>query len=444
MENIYLCSESADWGNGFCLELVIPLRLYMPERKLYIILILWLIGFSTSYSQEIRTEISVNFRVNSFVIEPDYLDNSERILEIVNCLQEIKADPNVKLLEVSFCGAASPEGSDQINSNLAKMRLSALEGLIREHIDVPDDIITYKYEYIPWDYLKSEVECSDLQYKDEILGILNEEPRLVDHHIPGHDVDQRVLKLKLLHGGTVWLELFQLYFSRMRNAYVVFVTTDNYEDYHPTTGHHSVLIPESIDNLRHYNCSRSHMMDAHPSQLHIYLKTNALAWITAISNMAVEVDVAPHWSINLPVYYSAWDYFKSTVKLRTLLFQPEARYWVDPSNSGFFAGAHFGVASYNFAFDSEYRFQDRNGVTPAFGAGVSLGYRIPISNNGRWNAEFSLGAGAYSLHFDVFENTPDVKDGKWLSDRKMTYVGLDQASLSFSYSFDLKRKGGRR
>ena len=378
----------------------------------------------------------VNFRVDSYTLDASYMDNSERISEITTFLQSLREDPDVNILEISLCGAASPEGSDQLNSRLAKLRLKALEDLIREEIDVPDGLITYNYDYIPWDYLRSQVEDSNLQYKDEIIRILDEDPVLVDHHYPGHKVDHRVLKLKQLDHGSAWLEMYQLFFERMRCAYVVFVTDGGVSEY--TYHDNPVLIPESIDNL-------SRFLPKHPgfsNRLHV--KTNVAAWALAMTNLALEVDVAPHLSINLPVSYSAWNYAKPTTKFRCLLFQPELRYWPDAGNSGFFAGGHLGVSSYNFAFGGEYRFQDHNGTTPAFGGGVSLGYRVPLSHNGNWQMEFSLGAGAYRLHFDVFRNTQNINDGELLSTERMTYVGLDQASVSFLYSFDLKKKGGRR
>ena len=49
-----------------------------------------------------------------------------------------------------------------------------------------------------------------------------------------------------------------------------------------------------------------------------------------ISNIAVEVDINKYWSVTLPVYYSALNYFTRTRKLRTLAFQPEVRWWFSP------------------------------------------------------------------------------------------------------------------
>ena len=176
----------------------------------------------------------------------------------------------------------------------------------------------------------------------------------------------------------------------------------------------------------------------------LHLKTNAIGLGMAIANVAAEVDLAKHWSFTLPVYYSAWDYFKSTIKFRTFAVQPEFRYWLSEENDGFFAGAHFGLAYYNFAFDGDYRYQDHNRETPTIGCGVSIGYRLPISKNNRWRVEFSLGAGVYSNHYDKFHNTPRTKDGLMIESIKKTYWGIDQAAVSFSYSFDLKKKGGKR
>jgi hypothetical protein len=174
------------------------------------------------------------------------------------------------------------------------------------------------------------------------------------------------------------------------------------------------------------------------------LKTNAIGLGMGIANVAAEIDLAKHWSFSLPIYYSAWNYFKSTIKFRTLAVQPEFRYWLSKYNDGFFAGAHVGLAYYNFAFDGDYRYQDHNRKTPALGGGVNVGYRLPISKNHRWRVEFLLGAGVYLLHYDKFHNTPNTKDGLMVESIKKTYWGIDQAAVSFSYTFDLKKRGGKR
>jgi len=395
----------------------------------------------------------VDFRVNSTRIDPTYGNNAERIREITGVLQGILNDTTVEVTRLSFCGVASPEGSYEWNRQLANGRMKALETLVRSKIEVPDSIITYDDNYIAWDYLAERVSESEMAHKQEILSILGEKPEIVKYR-NGRNIDSRIPKLQRLDGGKVWGELFRRFFSPMRNASMVIVTfkqvvpppvvtpepiIEEVEVFIDTVG---IALPDTI------------IADTIPEPVPVpaveewerklYVKTNALGWGLAIANAAVETDLCKHWSFNLPVYYSAWDYFKSTVKFRTLAFYPEIRYWFSEQNlcnDGWFVGAHFGLVWYNIATNGEYRTQDHEGKSPALGGGLAVGYRLPISRNKHWKMEFSIGAGAYKLHHDKFRN---YHNGLLVSTEKKTYIGIDQASVSFSYTFDLKRKGGAR
>lgn len=174
----------------------------------------------------------------------------------------------------------------------------------------------------------------------------------------------------------------------------------------------------------------------------LYVKTNSIGWVMAVTNVAVEVNLEKHWSLALPFYWSGWNYFKTTRKYRTFTVQPEIRYWFQPvDNGGLYAGAHLGLGWYNFALDGTYRIQDHKGRCPSFGLGVSGGYRLPISHNKRWHMEFSLGVGTYSAKYDRFWNH---KNGLLVDTKCKTWFGIDQAAASIVYTFDLKRKGGTR
>lgn len=166
------------------------------------------------------------------------------------------------------------------------------------------------------------------------------------------------------------------------------------------------------------------------------LKTNALAVGLAIANAAVEIGWGEHCSVNLPFYYSAWDYFNTNKKLRVLGTQPEFRYWLRRSE-GWFFGAHAGVTYWNEAHDDRYRYQDHEGRSPAWGGGFAVGRRWRF--NRHWAIEASLGGGVYRLHYDKFRNEPN---GEWLATKWRTLLCLDQANLSIVYTFG--RKGGQR
>ena len=419
----------------------------MRIKKYYItfIVLLFCVGFT--YAQEKRTEICVDFRVNSTVIDSAYSDNAVRMREIIDFLEAIRRDSTINIVEVSFCGAASPEGSDQLNRRLAQGRLTALERLVRKEVDIPDSLITHNDSYIPWDYLKSQIEDSELLHKDEVIAILEEEARLVDYHYPNLHIDSRVVKLQKLDNGKVWQQMNKLFFGQMRNASVVFIT---YKKELPAV-QEPIIVQDTVvaEPSTEIAPDTTAIVETIVPKIEewnrkLYLKTNALFWGMGMTNVSAEIDLAKHWSFALPVTYSAWNYFTSTVKFRTLAVQPEFRYWFNENNQKFFIGAHFGYAQYNVAVDGNYRYQDHDGKSPALGGGISVGYRMPISKSDKWHIEFSLGAGVYSLHYDKFYNTPNTKDGLMIESVKKTYWGIDQAAVSFSYSFDLKNKGAKR
>ncbi len=419
----------------------------MRIKKYCITLILLLFGVGVAHSQERHTEICIDFRVNSTVIDSAYSENAACMQEMLEFLRAIRQDSTINIIEVSFCGAASPEGSYQLNCKLAQGRLSALEKFIRKEVNIPDSLITYNDSYIPWDYLKSQIEDSELIRKDEVVAILEEETRLVDYHHPNTSIDNRIVKLRALDGGKVWSQMNRLFFKQMRKACAVFVTYKKVlppiQD--PVIVPDSIIVESVVESLPDTTAVvKTVVSEVESWTRKLHLKTNALGLGMAIANVAVELDLAKHWSFTLPVYYSAWDYFNSTIKFRTFAVQPELRYWLSEYNDRFFVGTHLGLAYYNFALDGNFRYQDHNRETPAIGGGVSIGYCLPISENNRWRVELSLGAGVYSNHYDKFHNTPSTKDGLMIESIKKTYWGIDQATVSFSYSFDLKKKGGKQ
>ena len=420
----------------------------MRTNRCYTILVLTLLWASAAYSQENRSEVMVDFRVNSTRIDPTYGNNAERIREITGMLQGILNDTTVEVTRLSFCGVASPQGSYEWNRQLANRRMKALETLVRSKIEVSDSIITYDDNYIAWDYLAERVSESEMAHKHEILSILGEKPEIVKYR-NGRNIDSRIPKLQRLDGGRVWDELFRRFFSPMRNASMVIVT---FKQVSPPP----VVVPEPVIEEVEVSADTTEavlpapvIVDTVPDPTpavkewgrKLYVKTNALGLGLAIANTAVEIDLCRHWSFNLPVYYSAWNYFKSTVKFRTAMIQPEIRYWFRDDNDGWYAGGHIGIGHYNVATNGEYRTQDHEGKSPALGGGLAVGYRLPISGNKRWKMEFSIGAGAYKLHHDKFRN---YHNGLLVYTEKKTYVGIDQAAVSFSYTFDLKKKGGAR
>lgn len=389
-----------------------------------------LLGAFPLRAQHATQEVCVDFRVGSMTLDSNYASNSERIAEIISFIQHIQQDSTLVLTEISFCGASSPEGSGQVNARLSKGRMQAIEKMVRQRVDVPDSLVTRNDHYIPWHSLAAMVEESNLESRDEVLAILKEQGSQNDKI----QTDPRVEKLKALQNGTVWRKLNDRFFSRMRNACVVFVTYKKEPEPEPVVEPEPepVVEPEP-EPVVEPEPEPAPVVVAPEEPRHWYLKSNAIGWGMLIANIAAEVDLADHWSFALPVYYSAMNYFTSTVKFRTLCFQPEVRYWFSDENNGWFGGAHFGLAWFNYAKGGDWRYQDHHKNTPMLGGGLSGGYRKSISRDGRWLLEFSLGYGAYRLHYDRFYNEPN---GQLVDTHRRTFYGIDHAAVTIAYRFD--------
>ena len=399
------------------------------------------------FAQQNYQEVCLDFPLLSIQIDSTFKENSTQRTEMLRFLKGVSKDSTINLIDVTFKGVTSPDGNCQLNKKLAKGRLSTLEKWISSQVVFPDSIVHYEGETITWEDFKEILSASDYPKKDTVLHILNS--ITVSDTACTHKIDPRVIELRKLENGKVWKDLNEKFFGDMRKACVV--VTANKVVYkepiateepietpveqpkeEPIVQDTIVLIPDTI--------ASDTIKEEWVRQL--TLKTNALYWAMGMTNLAVDIDLAEHWSFSLPVFYSAWDYFVNDIKFRAVGLQPEIRYWFkDTNKDGWFIGAHFGMAYWNMAANGEYRYQDRNREDPALGGGVGFGYRLPISKNGKWKVEFSLGLGVYNAPYDKFENVPN---GQLVESSKYLYWGVDNASVSFSYTFDLKKKGGEK
>lgn len=173
------------------------------------------------------------------------------------------------------------------------------------------------------------------------------------------------------------------------------------------------------------------------------LKTNAVAWSLAITNLEVEYQWHQKWSVNLPMAYSAWNYGSRHVKFRTASFMPGIRHWINLSDRHthfwWFVGAHMGIKWFNYALGGRHdRYQDHDGRNPALGGGLDLGFRIPVRKGSPWSVEVGAGGGIYHTYYDVWRNGGCGE----LLDTKREWRGwLDYISVSVAYTFNTGRRG---
>ena len=379
----------------------------------------------------------VFFDINRSVVDWSYKSNE-------HTLTQIKADCDSSFRNgmpapdtVYIHSTSSPDGPEAFNSELAYQRALATKTSILNLIpEFKNSHFVIKHQVENWDALR-QILLSDESFpqKEQMLKTLSDSAKAGDLHmaLKQHSEGWEYYvqnHLYSLRNSAVSLSILT---SRPQDEYTVTV-----EEYQPAVEPTKEPEPQVIEQPQEPVIVETVTEPQEPYwQRHLYLKTNTLGLGLLISNLGIEIDIAKHLSVSIPVYYSAHNFFTESIKFRTLATQPEIRYWKNASNDGLFVGIHGGVALYNIAVGGVVRYQDHDGKSPAIGGGIGLGYKMPISNDNRWHIEFALGAGVYKLHYDTFHN---VHNGKLIDTYHDVYFGLDNAAINISYRFDLKKR----
>lgn len=169
---------------------------------------------------------------------------------------------------------------------------------------------------------------------------------------------------------------------------------------------------------------------ASSSGRYLAVKTNLAAWAGTIMNVAADVQVSKHFSVELPVLWCPW-YVSDKHAVKTFTIQPEARYWLSKPGEGHFFGVHAHVGWYSVKWNRD-RYQDTD--RPLLGAGISYGYLL--SFNEHWAGEFTLGAGYANMRYDTYYN---IDNGARIDTRTKNYWGITRVGISVVYRFNLKK-----
>lgn len=391
-------------------------------------------------AQSYERSVEIYFRLGEAKYDPDFKNNQSNLNKFVEEVNAHSADSLYTRFSVDFYGGASPEGSEKVNERLAQKRLdNAMTALEKAGFDFgrfrSGGLHTSKSSIENWDGFKDVISTDErLPHRDEVLAIIS------DTTLTSADKEK---KLKKLQGGA-WNYLTHNVLSSARVFIaVVRCRTDlqmvSVEPLCPETGlGNGFSAPKAM--FQNFQAAPEIQPPADEWTRKLSVKTNALGLAMLMGNAAAEIDLTRNLSLNFPIYYSALNYFTSTIKFRTFAIQPELR-WNFTRPEGLFVGAHFGLAYFNLATNGNYRIQTHNGNEPLIGGGLSIGYRLPLTKNKKWNVEFTLGAGAYRFNYDKFYNEPN---GALAGSESRTYIGLDNAGVSFMYSFELGRGKKRK
>ncbi len=169
----------------------------------------------------------------------------------------------------------------------------------------------------------------------------------------------------------------------------------------------------------------------------VALKTNLVSDALLSPNLALEVGLAPKWTLNTAGQLNLWSV--DGHKWRHWLVQPEARYWFCRRFQGHFLGVHAIGGEFNFGnidvnanfLGSDFRkLKDRRYEGWGIGAGIGYGYDWILSRH--WNLEAEIGIGWIHARYDEY---PCTVCGNKRGSGHHNYFGPTKAALNLVYLF---------
>ena len=125
-------------------------------------------------TRELSGRAFVDFVVNRTEINPRYRNNMVELGKITATIDSVRSDKDVTVQRITIKGFASPEGSYENNTRLAKGRTESLKQYVRSLYHFSSDFISTAYEPEDWEALREFVAQSGLEHKNEILALIDD------------------------------------------------------------------------------------------------------------------------------------------------------------------------------------------------------------------------------------------------------------------------------
>lgn len=268
--------------------------------------------------------VPIIYEVNKAV-----LIETEQLEEVIGVINRLKEDERVKLAYVWIGDSASPEGPIDNNQRLGQWRARVLADYIKRKTNLTDNDIRKKNLCEDWLSLSHLLHQMDFPKKEQVIEIISNEK----------DWARRKQKIQRLDKGETWKYLLHEVFPILRNARMVIVCST--EDIKPLLPPTPVEEPrDSIVALPFPSKEAVTTPRATPPEDRFWsIKTNGIYLGALIANAGFEVELWHKWSLDVPVWYSPYNY-TPTRKIRLLATQSELRFWPKKAGRGHFFGLH--------------------------------------------------------------------------------------------------------
>ena len=297
---------------------------------------------------------------------------------------------------------------------------------------------------------------------------------ICDKYLPSNNVAQLKNELQQAEGGKLWKHLLTNYFPSLRTARIMLVFNQKQPVEVIPQPAEEQPVPEPViveQPVAEAPVTAAVVFDEPeilPRREYLSVKTNLLldgAYVPGynrwcpIPNVAIEYyPKKGHFTYGASFDFPWWQDYDAHKYFQIRNYQLESRYYLrsgslssnPPGEGAAFRGlylqAYAHVALFGICFDA-----DRGWVGEGVGAGVGVGYVLPLSKKGHWRLEFGLQAGYFRCKYDPYqyENPvdPSYHDDlyyyKWTLDpdlfkkRQYRYNWLGPTRVGITLTYDL-------
>jgi len=370
---------------------------------------------------------------------------------------------SLQLIHLLIRGAASPEGPQAWNKTLGERRAESLFQFLQSRLTAPIDDETFSIDIDIEDYHSLCLMMK--QAGDPDYAFVKQ---LCDQYMPGKQYAKLKKQLRAARQGKLWRHLFNTYFPNLRAARMVMVMRKLTPPPAPIRQRtiENEVTERTVTPPVPVKPQQEEEIVTEPRREVMSVKTNLLfygvympnynRWCP-IPNVAIEYyPLRGHFTFGASLDMPWWQDYKAHKFFQIRNWQIETRYYLRSGSirnnplgrgaafRGFYLQAYANAGVFGICFDA-----DRGWVGEGVGAGVGLGYVLPLSHKGHWRLEFSLQAGWFTCKYDPYqyENAidPDYHDDlyyyKWTLEPdlfkkrqyRFNWIGPTRVGITLSY-----------
>lgn len=455
-------------------------KVYMINRKSLLLVVFCLLVSPLLHAGESEVDsVRIYYRLGYRYVDTSLRDNGTVLKNLCTRIEQTLHDQTLE--RVVIYSYTSPDGSNKANTALAARRADSLESWILRNTPLPAPMLEKNSGGIAWDLLRDAVSKSEMQYKAEVLRILDNTPVWV-FDSNNRVVSSRKKELMDLKGGIPYRYMYEHLFPDLRSSISVLLyisvpepqAEETYpaateksgsvaveEDITPVTpeesikpaapeedvepgapdGDMEVASPQEEADAQEEKAAEeeSAAAEAYEPLHRLALKTNIIYDLALMPSLEVEYMINDHWSVNAEGEVAWWRKRSKHKYYQIATLSPEVRYWFKTKKRwhGHYVGL-FGGGSW---YDLE---NGKRGYKGEFWkAGLSYGYMFPIGRS----LSFETGIGLGFLRTWYEEYLPI--DGHYVYQQSSRTNWIGPVKLKFTLVWRLwdenrTGKGGKR